>query len=92
MWEWDVSKQTGCSDDGGNESSYESILEEDASEEKLDSDNEEQTKIPYVMHTVVLNCIGCVRSQEYQDTLRAARDLIAQGRFVLVRLTPELTT
>ena len=87
MWEWDVSKPTGCSDDGGNESSYESMLEEDTSEEKLDSDNEEQTEIPYVMHTVVLKRIGCVRSQEYQDTLRAAWDVIAQGAFVLVRLT-----
>ena len=42
----------------------------------------------YVMHTVVFKCIGC---QEYQDTqsLCAARDLIAQGEFVPVRLTPE---
>ena len=82
VWEWDISKQGSTTDDsdgGGNESSYESLLEEDKSENEFDSHDEEEQSI------------GCVREAEYQNTLCAARDLITQGEFVPVRLNPEPT-
>ena len=68
-------------------------MEEDEKDSETECHEEEQTGqlIPYVTHTVVFKCIGSVRDADYQNTLRVARDLIARGETVPVRVNPEPT-
>ena len=65
---------------------------EPESEESDDNDRVTESRpesdIPLVTHTVTFKCIGAHR-EEYQDTLREARNRLAKGFTVPVRLNPE---
>ena len=52
------------------------------------TESRHKSDIPLVTHTVTFKCTGAHR-EEYQDTLREARNRLAKGFTVPVRLNPE---
>ena len=100
MWEWEWTESVGSdtpkcteSEDSYNEDENDDSVAE-SKPECEESENEEEesvaeSEIPFVTHTVTFKCIGAVRDQLSQDTLREARDRISKGFIVPVRLSPE---
>ena len=54
---------------------------EDSSDEAIEADERS--------HTIVFKCIGATKSRDYQAVLKKARNSIASGLSVPVRLSPE---
>ena len=84
-------------DDISEAKSAEFTNEEDAfkkevgSDEEGDSNHSGDASFTDVPHTVVFKCIGASRDSQSQRILRAARDVIAGGGTVSVRMRPEPT-
>ena len=73
-------------------------IKEDESEKDSDEttcsgseDSASNSNTESVPHTVVFKCIGAVRDTDSQTTLRTARDRLASGWTVPVRMRPEPT-
>ena len=76
-----------------SQSSTDSSVDDEPSKEELDSEPEdsldEEAEADRRSHTLVFKCIGATKSKDYQAVLKKARDLIASGQSVPVRLSKE---
>lgn len=68
-------------------------VDDEPSKEELDSEPEDSSdegaEADRRSHTLVFKCIGATKSKDYQAVLKKARDLIASGQSVPVRLSKE---
>ena len=96
-WEWkDYQPSLEVESDGKDDTDSEGCEDvEESKPENEQSDDDDsvnegkaESDIPLVTHTVTFKCIGAPKD-EYQDTLREARNRLAKGFTVPVRLTPE---
>ena len=60
------------------------------STETEDNDSDPEDVAASAPHALVL-CIGSTNSQQYQNALNIARDLLAEGQYVPVKLVNEVT-
>lgn len=88
IWKGQCNEIAAVQDDSEQEHTIE---EEGSLEEDDDDDDEDSTALGAVPHTVIFKCIGASRDTHSQVVLRTARDMIANGETVPVRMIPEPT-
>lgn len=80
IWKWRCARP-----DSGSE------IDSPKEETRYSSDSDPEDVAASAPHGLVFKCIGCTKSQQYQNALNIARDLLADKQDVPVKLFHEIT-